>query len=179
MPRISVGKINPRKISPNIHSTFPRHFPPPDIQLRNSPSPPCEKLTPGKTHPSEKNYPEIPPPLQKHPSPNFLPDISRERFTPLGQFPRFQLSVTAHGLLVLSSMIVHWLLLAHLGDTVVLTMKHTEHRSYEVLIGDQVTLRPCYDRLDNQLLEILCKQITTVSSVYLTAIQTLFLISVV
>jgi len=46
-------------------------------------------------------------------------------------------------------------------------MKQAKHRSYQILISDYVALRPRYDRLDYQLLEILCKQIPIISGLVL------------
>ena len=43
-------------------------------------------------------------------------------------------------------------------------MEQTEHGSYEVLVGDEVALGPRYDRLNDQLLNVLCKQIYTTTS---------------
>ena len=49
-------------------------------------------------------------------------------------------------------------------------MKEAEHCPDKVLIRHHVTLRPRYDRLNNQLLKILCKQIR-VTSVLIAVIR--------
>lgn len=46
--------------------------------------------------------------------------------------------------------------MTYLCDSVVLAVKQTKHGSNEVLICDQVTLGPRDNRLNDQLLKILC-----------------------